>query len=284
MNGIVVPPRFARQIRLHLVGNFLDLALSPVICGIFGRAGDGKSAQLAVCLAHAETQVYRINASDLESGLAGEPGKLIARTYAAASLGVAKSKPAALVIEDVDTTVGEWEQNTGTVNHQQVLAELMHIADRPVDHERNSPARVPIFVTGNNLGRLYPPLRRPGRMVVFGWRPTVDELHGVVSRIFAEVAAPQVIDALVREFRDEPVAFFAEVRRRLHTEAAAALLGDLPRDMCEVLQMKARMRELLDRGSPADGYEVLRAAKEVRDDRELASRDFLDGTARGGRR
>ena len=45
----------------------------------------------------------------------------------------ATREPAAVIVDDFDTTVGEWEHSTTTVNHQQVLAQLMHLADSPTE-------------------------------------------------------------------------------------------------------------------------------------------------------
>src|SRR5262245_53282891 len=147
MTEVVLLDRFFHQVHIHLVSCYGDTPHWPVVLGIFGRSGDGKSIQLSASLERCSVEILRLNAADLESGLAGEPGKHLARTYATASMAVAKGIPTALIVDDVDTTVGEWEMNTGTVNHQQVLAELMHLADQPVDRARNFPRRVPVFVT-----------------------------------------------------------------------------------------------------------------------------------------
>jgi hypothetical protein len=276
MGDIVLLDRFFKQIELHLVSCYREVPQWPVILGIFGRSGDGKSAQLVASLQRCEVEIIRLNAADLESGLAGEPGKHLARTYATASMAIAKEIPTALVVDDVDTTVGEWEMNTGTVNHQQVLAELMHIADRPVDLSRNHPKRVPVFVTGNNLARLYPPLRRPGRMRSMSWRPTPDELHQVIQGLFRGVAPPAELALLASSFQDETLAFFAEVRQALREFEIRRGLGDAPVDM----------RKLLSRGKSGEppaalppvrlsGHDLVRMAKAVRESRDAALEDFL---------
>jgi hypothetical protein len=248
MDDILLLPRFSEQVRTHLIANFLDLPVRPIICGIFGRSGDGKSAQLEASLEQCHVEAYRINASDLESGTAGEPGKLIARTYSAASLAISKKAPVALVVEDIDTTVGEWELNTGTVNHQQVIAELMHLADRPVDPLRSAPARVPIFVTGNNLSRLYAPLRRHGRMYVAPWRPEPAEVHAVAVSLLGGIASERAIRALTAEFGEEPLAFFAAVRKAVLEAGLRQYIGGIEPDM----------RTLLRRGSDISRYSVQR--------------------------
>jgi hypothetical protein len=279
MTEVVLLPRFFQQIRVHLVANYLDAGVRPVILGIFGRSGDGKSAQLVSTLDRCHVETIRVNAGDLESGLAGEPGKLIVRTYAAASLAIEKGTPAAVLVDDVDTTVGEWELNTGTVNHQQVLAELMHIADRPVDRSRNCPRRVPVFVTGNHLRRLYPPLRRHGRMSVFAWRPTPPEVREVVAGLFDGMCADHALDRLVAEFGDQTLAFYAEVRRAVMESRLHDWLVEAGFDMRALL----RSRPSLD-GRPSRGMdevavaELLDVAARVQADHEAGMRDFLRQT------
>lgn len=276
MSDIVLLPRFLHQIHLHLVTNYLGTPVRSIILGIFGRTGDGKSAQLMEALERCHVEPYRVNAADLESGLAGEPGKLVARTYGVASLAIHKGVPTALVVDDVDTTVGEWELNTGTVNHQQVLAELMHLADRPIDRARNWPCRVPVFVTGNNLLRLYPPLRRHGRMNVFAWRPTQNEIREVVGALFAGMATGGGLDQLTVEFSEEPLAFFAEVRHMLLEWRISQRLDRFTADMRALLRERPSGNGYLTAElEPIIDAELLGVAGEVRADRQVGLRDFL---------
>lgn len=282
MSDVVLLPRFFRQVHLHLAANYLGLSFRPLILGVFGRTGDGKSVQLMAALQQCHVEILRINAADLESGLAGEPGKLVARTYAAASLAIKKGRPTALVLDDVDTTVGEWELNTGTVNHQQVLAELMHVADRPVDPMHNHPCRVPIFVTGNNLTRLYPPLRRPGRMTVMVWTPTREEAREVAGRMFGELAAADAYDKLVAEFGDEPLAFLADVRRAVMEEQLSGRLADCPTDMRTLLEdPRVAGAGWAGDGDSLSADDLLGVARRVREYRAAIERDFLREPAGG---
>lgn len=275
MTDVILLQRFFDQIHLHLVSCYAEVPQWPVILGIFGRSGDGKSAQLVASLERCEVEIVRLNAADLESGIAGEPGKHLARTYAAASLAIEKDIPSALVVDDVDTTVGEWETHTGTVNHQQVLAELMHLADRPVDRSRSHPRRVPIFVTGNNLARLYPPLRRPGRMRSMSWRPTPKELEEVVRGLFRDVTGPAVPEELVRAFPDETLAFFAEVRHALREADISRQLNGAPLDMRDLLRQQ-RLREIFTGASAfVTEEELLAVAQNVKASRDAALEDFL---------
>jgi SpoVK/Ycf46/Vps4 family AAA+-type ATPase len=282
MTDVALLPRFFQHVRLHLWANYLHIPTRPAILGFFGRPGDGKSVQLASALERCHVEVLRVNAADLESGLAGEPGKLIARTCAAASQAVQQGVPTALVVDDIDTTVGEWEQNTGTVNHQQILAELMHVADRPVDQARSRPCRVPIFVTGNNLSRLYPPLRRHGRMVAVEWLPTPQEVREVVHRLLSDLVDSDSIDKMLVEFGTEPLAYFAEVRGSLLTAQLVEQLEQSPADM------RTLLRERVIHSGHANGAPrrvsaamLLDTARWVHERRSAALQDFLAEPAGG---
>jgi hypothetical protein len=273
---VILLNRFLEQVRLHLVSCYQETPQWPVIMGIFGRTGDGKSAQLVAALELCQVEIVRLNAADLESGLAGEPGKHLARTYGAASLAIAKDVPSAMVIDDIDTTVGEWEMNTGTVNHQQVLAELMHIADRPVDPNRNHVKRVPVFITGNNLARLYPPLRRSQRMRSLSWRPTTEEILQVVVGLFHDVAAHPALERLVHKFPDETLAFFAEVRQALREREMTEQLGYTPVDMRTVLRSQQQPSEhRIRQPLRVSADQLLDLALSVRAARDAALEDFI---------
>jgi SpoVK/Ycf46/Vps4 family AAA+-type ATPase len=152
MADAVVPERFADAIDQHLVFNFAAVRAWPLVLGIFGRPGDGKSFQLRAQLDRRRVSVVSINAADLESDRAGAPGKLVLEMYESAGHRADEDSPAALVVDDFDTTVGEWEHSTTTVNHQQVLAQLMHLADSPQEAAGKTLRRVPVFITGPTTG------------------------------------------------------------------------------------------------------------------------------------
>lgn len=209
----VVSMRFTQAVREHLVLSLVHLPTHPVIMGIFGLPGEGKTFQLRTVLDSVSVKVLSISAADFESERAGVPGKNLLVTYVNASRAIRSKQPSCIVIDDIDTTVGEWENNTGTVNHQQVLAQLMHLADRPCDLEGIGRVdRVPIFVTGNDFSKLYPPLRRPGRMTVLHWAPTSEERMDVVAEILGGVVGSDVIADLLNSYPRHPVSFFAELR------------------------------------------------------------------------
>ncbi|MGW1012644.1 AAA family ATPase [Streptomyces termitum] len=228
-----IAERFGREIREHLVLNYVNLAEHPLILGIFGHPGEGKTFQLRTLLTGLGVEIFSINAADLESDRAGAPGKLLVERYVSAAHRIAAHSPAALVVDDVDTTIGEWAQNTGTVNHQQVLAQLMHLADQPDRIETvGEVRRVPVFVTGNDPSKVYPPLRRPGRMAVLHWRPDEKERAEIVSAIFAGSLSARKTGQLAKRYAHRPIAFFSQLdsllKRQVATGVIARSAADLP--------------------------------------------------------
>lgn len=150
------------------------------------------------------------------------------------------------MIDDIDTTVGEWSQNTGTVNHQQILAQLMHLADRPQSIERiGDVRRVPIFLTGNDPGKIYAPLRRPGRMSVMLWQPTPDEKRRIVESIFGEVLSTPEIDYIATQYKHRPVAFFAQLRIATVRRVSTSVINRSASDMGAIIRQPEYFRRLI---------------------------------------
>ena len=186
------------------------IAISGVL-GVFGRPGDGKSFQVRTHIERRGVLAVSINAADLESDRAGQPGKLVLAKYEDAGHRTSEGTPAALIVDDFDTIVGEWEKSTSTVNHQQVLAQLMHLADSPTQEADRTLRRVPVFVTGNDLSKVYAPLRRPGRMRPFFWLPTEAERQEIVEGIMAPLFDPPATTELLAPAIPSPFAILAQI-------------------------------------------------------------------------
>lgn len=210
---ITIPKQFQKVVNEHLVGNILDLADFPVILSIFGEPGMGKTFQLRKLLEHYGFRVHSINAADLESDRAGEPTKLLRKEYVTASAELTDGIGAAIIIDDIDTTLGEWETYTGTVNHQDLIAFFMHIADSPKTMENISSSlrRVPIFFTGNDFSKLYKPLRRPGRMNLYEYKPSIEEKILVVASMFGRRYLSNIAE-YINAHQDTPIAFYANIK------------------------------------------------------------------------
>ncbi|RZC19438.1 Ribulose bisphosphate carboxylase/oxygenase activase 1, chloroplastic isoform B [Glycine soja] len=193
MDGFYIAPAFMDKIVVHITKNFLNLPniKVPLILGIWGGKGQGKSFQCELVFAKMGINPIVMSAGELESGNAGEPAKLIRQRYREAADIIRKGKMCCLFINDLDAGAGRLGGTTQyTVNNQMVNATLMNIADNPTNvqlpgmYNKEENPRVPIIVTGNDFSTLYAPLIRDGRMEKFYWAPTRDDRIGVCQGIF----------------------------------------------------------------------------------------------------
>lgn len=215
MNGrttAYIPVRFRKAVTLHIVKNVLKLPTvrPPLILGVHGPSGDGKTFQCERVLEELGVKTFLISGGQLESDLAGKPAKLIRQTYLQAGQAVLDgvAPAAALLINDFDTGVGDWgEMVQYTVNRQTVFVELMNLVDYPERVENKQTIKIPIILTGNNFTSLYVPLTRVGRMRTFEWKPTFDEKCKIVEDIYPSLSEGDV-HTLVSRYPDQPVAFF----------------------------------------------------------------------------
>lgn len=218
-----IPERLFQKVQLHIMRCLTDEA-QPLMLGIQGKPGVGKTFGVQQILRQLRVREFLISSGQLESGEAGRPAQLIRSSYLAAGRTITGDpkrapQPAALVLNDVDVGLGDWgERVQTTVNRQTVIGELMHLADFP-DHVANRPTRpVPMILTGNNFGTLYRPLIRTGRMALLNWELKSEEQLEVVHGIFPELAYEEIVD-LVAVFSREPVVFFSEIRRCCRDQA-----------------------------------------------------------------
>jgi ribulose bisphosphate carboxylase small subunit len=224
-----ISPRFLDKLAVHITKNYLDLpgVRVPLILGIHGRKGEGKSFQCELVFEKMGIEVTHISGGELESPDAGDPARLIRLRYReTAELIRVRGKMCVLMINDLDAGAGRFDQGTQyTVNTQLVNATLMNIADNPTDvqlpgsYDATPLHRVPIIVTGNDFSTLYAPLIREGRMDKFYWEPDRDDKVGIVGGIFAEdELSRREIEQLVDTFVNQSVDFFSALRSRIYDE------------------------------------------------------------------
>lgn len=128
-----------------------------------------------------------ISSGDFEAANAGDPAKLMRAKLRKASEYITKESylGAAVVIDDLDASLGTFGENVAsTTNRQQLIGDLMHYCDDPWQIGDTSAARVPVFATANDATKLYGPLRRSGRMEVVTWHPDAAELAAIAAAMF----------------------------------------------------------------------------------------------------
>ena len=106
----------------------------PLILGIWGGKGQGKTFQCTLAYKKLGINPIVMSAGELESGNAGEPAKLIRQRYREGADIIKKGKMCSLFINDLDAGAGRMGDSTQyTVNNQMVNATLMNIADNPTN-------------------------------------------------------------------------------------------------------------------------------------------------------
>ncbi|MGK7888137.1 MAG: ribulose bisphosphate carboxylase small subunit [Leptolyngbyaceae cyanobacterium] len=233
-----ISPRFLNKLAVHITKNFLDLpgVRVPLILGIHGRKGEGKTFQCDLVFERMKVEVVQMSAGELESPDAGDPSRLIRLRYREAAERVrVRGKMAVLFINDLDAGAGRFDQGTQyTVNTQLVNGTLMNIADDPTNvqlpgsYDENPVRRVPIIVTGNDFSTLYAPLIRDGRMEKFYWAPDRRDRLGIVGGIFApDGLSSQEISDLVDSFPNQSIDFFSALRAQVYDEQVERFIHDI---------------------------------------------------------
>lgn len=226
MTEMYIPERFYKAVALHLIKNQLDESYRmPLILGIHGKPGDGKTYQCEQALKMLGAKSFLISGGQLESQDAGRPAELIRNTYldAGSSIDMGECSMAVMLINDIDTGLGNWGDSVQyTINRQTAFGELMHLVDYPYAVENQTTRRIPIIITGNDFSKLYEPLVRAGRMVSFFWEPTLTEKTGMVLNLFPQLertACTQLIQHL-ENIAGEPltIAFFAHLKSVMYDD------------------------------------------------------------------
>lgn len=224
-----VAPRFLDAVTLHITKNFLmdlggfDSATRvPLILGIWGGKGQGKSFQTELAFKKLGVEAVVMSAGELESEVAGYPGKMIRERYRkAAELSKVRGKLSCLLINDIDAGLGYHANTQMTVNNQIVVSTLMNIVDAPNRvampgfewREADWNRRVPIIVTGNDLSTIFAPLLRDGRMEKFYWAPSLGDLSNILFQMYKEDGLSMAdMRALLAAFPNQSLDFYGALR------------------------------------------------------------------------
>jgi len=233
-----ISPHFLNKLAVHITKNYLDLpqVKLPLILGIHGRKGEGKTFQCELVFERMGVEVVYISGGELESPDAGDPARLVRMRYReAAELVRVRGRMAVLMINDLDAGAGRFDRMTQyTVNTQLVNNTLMNIADNPTNvqlpgsYDEKELPRIPIIATGNDFATLYAPLIRDGRMQKFYWEPSREDRLGIVSGMYANDGLSAAdVEALVSRFDKQAIDFFGAVRSQIYDEQITRFIEDV---------------------------------------------------------
>ncbi|XAR50431.1 hypothetical protein NMG60_11004758 [Bertholletia excelsa] len=234
-----IAPIFMDKVVCHIVKNYITHLLNakvPLILGIWGGKGQGKSFQTELIFQAMGIEPVIMSAGELESERAGEPGKLIRERYRTASQVVQnQGKMSCLMINDLDAGIGRFENTQMTVNNQIVVGTLMNLSDNPTrvsigQEWRDSDVthRIPIIVTGNDFSTIYAPLIRDGRMEKFYWQPTHEDIVNIVYRMYEKDGiSKDDVENVVKTFPNQALDFYGALRSRTYDRSISKWVDEI---------------------------------------------------------
>jgi SpoVK/Ycf46/Vps4 family AAA+-type ATPase len=241
--SIYIDESFRRPVRTHLLANLLsDVPEFPLILGVFGPAGTGKTFQVEkICAELGLTQLL-LSPGELESENAGAPGQLLRRMYLEAGDQIRQGRPSILVIHDIDTILGHWGDLVQyTVNRQVVYAQLMAFCDFPNQVGGHETGRVPIVVTGNNPSILYGPLLRPGRMRLLRWQPNLATRVRMAEPLFPLINPADLLP-VISKYEHKEISFWSDVRAFIIEDRVSAAVESIGSQIRQVLSSGSRIQ------------------------------------------
>ncbi|MEW5300161.1 MAG: hypothetical protein WDW36_003110 [Sanguina aurantia] len=227
-----VSPRFLERVALHIARIYLvefggldPRVRAPLILGVWGEKGMGKTFQTELALKAMGAEAVVMSAGELENEWAGAPGRLIRERYRRASqISKVHGKITVLLINDLDAGIGHFDNTQITVNNQMVVGTLMNICDDPTRvstgqnwREQDIIRRVPIIVTGNDFSTIFAPLVRCGRMDKFYWSPEKEDLVAILFQLYKDDGLKiKDMEVLLERFKGQPLDFFGALRASMY--------------------------------------------------------------------
>ncbi|KAK2371677.1 ribulose bisphosphate carboxylase/oxygenase activase, chloroplastic [Trifolium repens] len=227
------------MVTCHIVKNYISHLLNakvPLILGIWGGKGQGKTFQTELIFRAMGVEPVIMSAGELESENAGEPGRLIRERYRTASQVVQnQGKMSCLMINDIDAGLGRFGYTQMTVNNQIVVGTLMNLCDNPTRvsvgqdwRESDVTNRIPIIVTGNDLSTIYAPLIRDGRMDKFYWQPNREDIVNIVHRMYEKDGiSMDEVEKIVNTFPNQALDFYGALRSRTYDKSILKWVDDI---------------------------------------------------------
>lgn len=236
---IFLTDSLAAEVFMHLGMNLDPLCAPemPQILILNGPYGIGKTVGLDETLTRSGCDKIRIQASELESPLAGVPAARIRAAYVKASLLQTETNmPHALILEDIHMAFGVDANTTYTVNTRLAIAALMGICDDPLCVDKERTERVAIFATANDLSNVCGGLLRPGRSRVFAVDISAEERRRIVTHIFQGILDADQTARLVEDHAAWPIAAFRQLKAALLRRSFDQRhWGKTPRELLETV-------------------------------------------------
>ena len=215
----VIPERFEVAILKHIISNNVATTVNnlqyPLLLGIQGPYGYGKTFMVKEVCKKYNIAIHPLSTSELSGNWEGDSRKVLKKLYeSVCAENAEKNRCGVLLIDDFHLTIATEDSIGKTVNSNILSSYLMNLCDNPVVAN----TKTPIIMTGNNYLRIYPAIVRDGRMNLFTWKPTVEEMKPIVRQIFQAKftgVGDESINTIMQLYEDINIAFFEQVSQDL---------------------------------------------------------------------
>lgn len=210
-----IDPEFETTVISHIMGNYMDNCVFPLYLAIHGPRGEGKTFQTLYTCQQYGIQVYYVSGAELSGSFEADSVSSIEKNRDDAILRFRREgQHSVFIIDDFHLSVASVDAGVSrTVNSQLLTGWLMNQADRATVGYR-----IPFILLGNDFVNLYAPLTRDGRMDFYEWKPNADKKMVIISRHFEDIIENKdqpAFEAFVKEHIDQPISFFAELKKDL---------------------------------------------------------------------
>lgn len=212
-----IDAEFENIVASHIIGNYLSNPVFPPFLAIHGPKGEGKSFQTLRTCAKYGFKAYYISGAELSGAYEGDSITNIEKNLDDAFIEYNKNHVfSVFVIDDFHLSIASTDIGVSkTVNSQLLIGWLMNQADRARIERRY---RIPFILLGNDYSNLYAPLTRDGRMDFYEWKPSSETKMKIIKSHFEDFFPEDrngSFEKLIEEYIDEPISFFAELKKDL---------------------------------------------------------------------
>lgn len=253
----------SRKVREHLVNQIGEATRNDAarMLWVQGRPGEGKSVGcLVACLNagfHSAVLSPGLFAGEVEGASVQRLHEVMAEV---ARWSEAHRVRVVVIVDDFDLSIASVGENTGsTVNSSLLINEVMSLADNRHLYRNVDGSNIAFIMTVNDATGMRESLHRPGRAIWHDHVPSAEDKANIAHQVLDPKTSAErdLVAALVRRHRSQPVAFWGALLHRMRALHAQRLIeGGMP-DKASVDAAQGRRLPLL----PEIAWE---AAKDIR--------------------